>query len=161
MLLHCFCTLPPNFPENVFFCSVLCVSSFLCCFPSEFFFSGWAFGYNPIVLLKCRLIPSPVCTAGLFLRVQVSRPLPPGAAEAGEHRDFYQTHKVDTHIHMAAAMTGKRLLDFIVNKVTRRGLPNGVVGLPGTPTTGSARPPGPPEMPHAPGCWMDKGCQGK
>eukprot|EP00668_Euglena_longa_P013849 GGOE01017797.1.p1 GENE.GGOE01017797.1~~GGOE01017797.1.p1 ORF type:complete len:1399 (-),score=483.25 GGOE01017797.1:145-4296(-) len=39
-------------------------------------------------------------------------------AEAGEHRDFYQTHKVDTHIHMAAAMTGKRLLDFIVNKVT-------------------------------------------
>eukprot|EP00667_Euglena_gracilis_P000645 EG_transcript_646 len=37
-------------------------------------------------------------------------------AEEGEHRDFYQTHKVDTHVHMAAGMTAKELLKFIVEK---------------------------------------------
>ena len=36
--------------------------------------------------------------------------------QPGEHRDFYQTHKVDTHIHMAAGMTAKSLLEFIQDK---------------------------------------------
>ena len=34
------------------------------------------------------------------------------------HRDFYNVRKVDTHVHLAAAMNQKHLLRFIKRKVT-------------------------------------------
>eukprot|EP00760_Papus_ankaliazontas_P027924 PhM_4_TR3463/c1_g1_i12/m.25633/K01490/AMPD; AMP deaminase len=36
--------------------------------------------------------------------------------KASQNRDFYQAYKVDTHVHMAAGMTAKQLLNFIVDK---------------------------------------------
>eukprot|EP01062_Namystynia_karyoxenos_P040368 TRINITY_DN2944_c0_g1_i1.p1 TRINITY_DN2944_c0_g1~~TRINITY_DN2944_c0_g1_i1.p1 ORF type:complete len:1806 (+),score=491.12 TRINITY_DN2944_c0_g1_i1:681-5420(+) len=33
-----------------------------------------------------------------------------------QHRDFYQSYKVDTHVHMAAGMTATQLLNFIMEK---------------------------------------------
>ena len=36
--------------------------------------------------------------------------------EGGQSRDFYQAAKVDTHIHAAAGMTARQLLEFILKK---------------------------------------------
>eukprot|EP01063_Lacrimia_lanifica_P032145 TRINITY_DN5441_c0_g1_i3.p1 TRINITY_DN5441_c0_g1~~TRINITY_DN5441_c0_g1_i3.p1 ORF type:complete len:1170 (+),score=431.91 TRINITY_DN5441_c0_g1_i3:179-3688(+) len=38
------------------------------------------------------------------------------STEDGQSRDFYQASKVDTHIHAAAGMTARQLLDFIQDK---------------------------------------------
>eukprot|EP00906_Rhabdomonas_costata_P018325 RCo026762 len=34
----------------------------------------------------------------------------------GTARDFYKSYKVDTHVHMAAGMTAKQLLEFLIEK---------------------------------------------
>ena len=38
------------------------------------------------------------------------------ADKGSQNRDFYQAYKVDTHVHMAAGMTARQLLNFIVMK---------------------------------------------
>ncbi|XP_022645970.1 AMP deaminase 2-like isoform X2 [Varroa destructor] len=43
------------------------------------------------------------------------------AQKCVSHRDFYNTHKVDTHIHAASCMNQKRLLRFIKNKLRTDG----------------------------------------
>lgn len=43
------------------------------------------------------------------------------AQKAVSHRDFYNTHKVDTHVHAASCMNQKRLLRFIKNKLRADG----------------------------------------
>ena len=44
-----------------------------------------------------------------------------------DHRDFYQTIIVDTHVHMAAGMTARDLLEFIKNKATMQ--PDDIIGV--------------------------------
>eukprot|EP01061_Rhynchopus_euleeides_P021981 TRINITY_DN35861_c0_g1_i1.p1 TRINITY_DN35861_c0_g1~~TRINITY_DN35861_c0_g1_i1.p1 ORF type:complete len:702 (+),score=251.06 TRINITY_DN35861_c0_g1_i1:317-2107(+) len=44
-----------------------------------------------------------------------------------DHRDFYQTVIVDTHVHMAAGMTARDLLEFIKNKAQHQ--PDDIVGV--------------------------------
>eukprot|EP00759_Apiculatamorpha_spiralis_P056833 PhF_6_TR8311/c0_g2_i2/m.12870/K01490/AMPD; AMP deaminase len=64
-----------------------------------------------------------------------------GVQEAGtneskalQNRDFYQTYKVDTHVHMAAGMTARQLLNFIVMKARNHGDEFVIQGKTGTKT---------------------------
>eukprot|EP00668_Euglena_longa_P003420 GGOE01004003.1.p1 GENE.GGOE01004003.1~~GGOE01004003.1.p1 ORF type:complete len:1457 (-),score=434.93 GGOE01004003.1:196-4566(-) len=43
------------------------------------------------------------------------------ASGENEHRDFYQSYKVDTYVHMQSGMTAKQLLQFFYEKASKNG----------------------------------------
>eukprot|EP01064_Diplonema_japonicum_P027334 TRINITY_DN3934_c1_g1_i1.p1 TRINITY_DN3934_c1_g1~~TRINITY_DN3934_c1_g1_i1.p1 ORF type:complete len:1503 (+),score=153.90 TRINITY_DN3934_c1_g1_i1:24-4532(+) len=50
------------------------------------------------------------------LHMALNMKLENAAEDGGQSRDFYQASKVDTHIHAAAGMTARQLLEFIIDK---------------------------------------------
>lgn len=64
------------------------------------------------------------------------------------HRDFYNMRKVDTHVHLAAAMNQKHLLRFIKKKVRTEGQTHVIKDDLGNPMTLQQAPPRRPRLPR-------------
>ena len=64
------------------------------------------------------------------------------------HRDFYNMRKVDTHVHLAAAMNQKHLLRFIKKKVRTEGQTHVIKDDLGNPMTLQQAPPRRPRRPR-------------